>query len=599
MLTPDGRSVLLDDLRAPAGYRIEHAVATTFTLDLTAAMLPPFAFADLDTTTSRPDPISMLHALRNASTKVDIFCQAGAIGVPRSADLVAFLEPMIHQVTTTRRLFHPKVWVMKYNAEGLAPRFRLLVLSRNLTHDNTWDVAVRLDSSEVEDRRQAVNDPLVNLLRWLPSDVQHIDVARRDRLLALADEISMVRWEHPDDVEAMSFHAVGLPGGESLCFEPARRQVVISPFVTPDGLRQVAQNAAETILISRQETLDLIPEEDLGDIESYTMAADAEIPETPEQQAEEEAETPPGLTGLHAKVYVREPSSRWTRSHVLMGSANATGPGFSSNVEFMVEVEGRRERLGVDQVLPPDGDTKIGIRQLVEPYVRQEPAGREEEKTQRRLQRLLRDIAARAHTVQVSGSGSQDSAYRATATSASPYPNPSAADVEFSVALLTRPGSAVSVDGSLKLVVDGLDLADITPCLEVTATQQGITISTVVIAQLVGAPEKRLDAVIARQVNDPAKFMRLLLLMLSLGDPGAMAALLAGGHGEGDGSLAMIRGGGSGVLELVLRGMESRSDAIDDVQRLIDALDEEVLPEGFSELWSVVVEARELLEGDE
>ena len=74
MLTPDARTVLLDDLRAPAGYEVDHAVATTFTLDLTAAMLPPFAFADLGATSTRMDPIALLQALRHASGKVDIFC---------------------------------------------------------------------------------------------------------------------------------------------------------------------------------------------------------------------------------------------------------------------------------------------------------------------------------------------------------------------------------------------------------------------------------------------------------------------------------------------------------------------------------------------
>src|SRR5699024_4546122 len=112
------------------------------TLDLTAAMLPPFAFADLGATSTRMDPIALLQALRHASGKVDIFCQAGSIGVPRTADLVAFLEPMVHQVIPPAGgLFHPKVWVMRFVSDEAEPMYRLLVLSRNLTHDNTWDIA--------------------------------------------------------------------------------------------------------------------------------------------------------------------------------------------------------------------------------------------------------------------------------------------------------------------------------------------------------------------------------------------------------------------------------------------------------------------------
>lgn len=598
MLTPDGRSVLLDDLRAPAGYVIDHAVATTFTLDLTAAMLPPFAFADLETTTARPDPIAMLHALRQASEKVDIFCQAGAIGVPRSSDLVAFLEPMVHQVSVGRRLFHPKVWVMRFTAEDMPPRFRVLVLSRNLTHDNTWDIAVRLDSDGRDETPREANRPLVDLLRWLPTNVLHIDPARSARVLTLASDIATVRWEHPEDVEKLAFQAVGLSGHAGLELESSDRQLVISPFVTPEGLARLSRSVSRTMLISRQETLDLMPEDSLGGVEAYTMAADAEIPETPEQRADDSlAEPIPTLAGLHAKVYVREPTSRWTKATVLLGSANATEPGLGSNVELMVEVEGRLARLGVDQVLPPDGDAKVGIRRLVEPYVRQDPPNREKDEIQRRLQSLLRDIAAIPHAVRATRDArSERVAYRASVTSASPYPLRD--DVTVTVALLTRPGSASAVEGTLDLVVDGLDLADITPCLEITARQGAVTESAVVLAELVGVPEGRLDAVIARQVNDPAKFTQLLLLLLSMGDPAALAALLAQEAASGKGATTIVRGSGPAILELVLRGLDSRGEAIEDVQRLVDAVDGDVLPEGLAEFWDVVVEARTMLETD-
>ncbi|WP_252974237.1 phospholipase D family protein [Janibacter melonis] len=596
MLTPDGRSVLLDDLRAPAGYEIDHAVATTFTLDLTAAMLPPFAFADLETTTARPDPIAMLHALRRASEKVDIFCQAGAIGVPRSSDLVAFLEPMVHQVSVKRRLFHPKTWVMRFTAEDMPPRFRVLVLSRNLTHDNTWDIAVRLDSDGLDGKARPTNKPLSDLLRWLPANVLRIDPARSARILELASDIATVRWEHPEDVEKLAFQAVGLPGHAGIDLEPSAQQLVISPFVTPEGLARLGRGTSRTTLISRQETLDLIPEKTLEEIEAYTMAADAEIPQTPDQQADDNLVEPvTTLTGLHAKVFVREPTSRWTKATVLLGSANATEPGLRSNVELMVEIEGRRARLGVDQVLPPDGDAGVGIRRLVEPYVRQDPPNREENEIQRRLQTLLRDIAARPHTVQVARDGrSEGVTYRASVTAASPYPLRD--DVRVTVALLTRPGSYSTVYGTLDLVVDGLDLADITPCLEVTAGEGTVTESTVVLGELVGVPDGRLDAVIARQVNDPAKFIRLLLLLLNMGDPAALAALLARDDGSGIGAAAIMGSSGSGILELVLRGLDSRGEAIEDVQRLVDAVDETVLPERFAELWDIVVEARRMLD---
>ena len=45
MFEPDSRVVLMDQLRPPAGYQLEAAVATTFTLHLATALVAPLAFA--------------------------------------------------------------------------------------------------------------------------------------------------------------------------------------------------------------------------------------------------------------------------------------------------------------------------------------------------------------------------------------------------------------------------------------------------------------------------------------------------------------------------------------------------------------------------
>ncbi|NYF96896.1 phospholipase D family protein [Janibacter cremeus] len=593
MLTPDARTVLLDDLHAPSGFTIDHAVATTFTLDLTAAMLPPFAIADIGITGRRPDPITLLQALRHASDKVDIFCQAGSIGVPRSADLVAFLEPMVHQVVPTGGLFHSKVWVMRFVADNAPPKYRLLVLSRNLTHDNTWDIAVRLDSESTADEPLDINDPLVALLRWLPEHAHHIDPDRVTRIRTLTDEIAHVRWERPEDVERLSFHVIGLPGHDTLSLH-AGRHLVISPFVEADGLRKVTHGHNEPpTLISRQETLDALPADALKGVETYTLAADVDVP-TADDTGEAEPDMPL-LHGLHAKVYVLEPTDKWTKARVLLGSSNTTTPGLTSNVEFLVEVIGRRDRLGIDRILPPDAESRGGLRPLIEPYVRQPPNDHDEERVRRGLQRSLRSIAAIEHLVEivVEEMGGDGHTYRATISAATDYPTTEASAC---IALLTRRASSAVVTGRPHHIVHHLPPADISPCVIVTLTEGDITESTVVLGRLVGAPEGRLDAVIARQVNDRDKFMRLLMLMLSLGSPSELAALLAAhrGSGSGGGSLDITT---SGVLELVLRGLSSGGGGIEDLDHLItEVLDDEVLPEGFRTFWGEVSRARRLLE---
>jgi len=116
MLSPNSRAVLLEQLRPPSGCMFDEAVATTFTLDLSATLIPALAFSSFSYSGSAPDPIAVLESLRRATGRFDVFCQAGNIAVPQqAADLMAFLEPVVHEVRRPRGgLFHPKVWFVRY-----------------------------------------------------------------------------------------------------------------------------------------------------------------------------------------------------------------------------------------------------------------------------------------------------------------------------------------------------------------------------------------------------------------------------------------------------------------------------------------------------
>ena len=113
MLAPDNRTLLLDVLRPPAGQTLDRAIGTTFTLDLSTALIVPLAFAGFQLD-EQPDPIEVMESLRRMSGRIDVFCQAGVIGAARwPSDLLALLEGVVHEVRRPRpgHIFHPKVWV--------------------------------------------------------------------------------------------------------------------------------------------------------------------------------------------------------------------------------------------------------------------------------------------------------------------------------------------------------------------------------------------------------------------------------------------------------------------------------------------------------
>ncbi len=604
MLSPDTRAVLIDALRPPAGQLFDAAIATTFTLDLTAAVIPPLAFSSLATgNASLGDPVTVLESVRAAADRVDIFCQGGNIAIPgRASDLLAFAEPMVHEVRRPAgHLFHPKVWFARYRDEDDSKHsYRLLVLTRNLTHGQSWDVAVCLDSASVARRQLPENKDLFNFLRDLPDRaITALSDIRRERVTALAREARYVQWEKPEGVSAISFHY--LKGKKRPDFE-GRRHLVISPFLNDAGINVVVPEGQEAAVISRASALDGLSPQQLDRLKAYVMDPLAGIATTSndgDDGASDLAQDRNVLSGLHAKVYVIEPWGRAHRARVLIGSANATDAAFAGNVEFLVEFEGPRRSLGVDTFIGEDGS----ILPLLQPYETTggaEPAPEEDEL--RNLENHLRAIAEIRHTVSVhtQDSAQPDGRHNVQVTAADPYPLQDG--WEATVELLTLPGYALQVkpDQPLNDSLTAVITADISPFLSVRLTSPtGLQGGTVLLASLVGDPEDRLDLVLARQIDTPEKFLRFLYLILSLGDPHFLAQLAAM-QGAG-GNRFTSSGGGPGILELVLRALADKPDALDDLARLVERLraTEEgraLMPPGFEDLWTQALLARDMVE---
>ena len=102
------------------------------------------------------DPVALLAALRQHAEKITLFCQAGAIGVPRpDQNLLAYLEGSVIEVQPKRQggIFHPKVWVLNFESEEGPAIYRVLCLSRNLTFARAWDTCLRLEGRLMQRQR--------------------------------------------------------------------------------------------------------------------------------------------------------------------------------------------------------------------------------------------------------------------------------------------------------------------------------------------------------------------------------------------------------------------------------------------------------------
>src|SRR4051794_7251054 len=177
-----------------------------------------------------------MEAVRSTADRLDVFHQAGMVSMPPSrSPIFSFLEPVLHAVRRPKsgHLFHPKLWVLRYCGEDQDDaRMRLVVPSRNLTADRSWDLCLTLDGDLV-DELNGYNAPLADLVKALPDMcLTGLPKEREKKLKDLADDLLHTRWELPAHVDQLYFDVLGLGTPLEVEFFHGENPVVISPFCT-------------------------------------------------------------------------------------------------------------------------------------------------------------------------------------------------------------------------------------------------------------------------------------------------------------------------------------------------------------------------------
>lgn len=390
MLEPNDRRLLSDVLRAPAGHQLDQAIACTYSLDLVALAGVPLAMLELEPEAGEPtaggSALAAMECVRRLIGRFTVFCQAGAVVVPREfRDVFLWLEGCVVEVSprAERAVFHPKLWFVRFTDGQGGVRHRVVVLSRNLTYDQSWDVVAALDG-ELTDRRNGIsqNQPLADFLRALEGDVRHahpLQASHQQRVREFAEEIRLVRFEPTDDFQEWAFWPLGVAGRsykaatlfrdsrgpfgkliESARKHSGRKLLVVAPFVTKGFVDALDAGAVPASLVSKEETLDA-----LGDSLPATWM-DQDKPRVWSFPGLEDRAASP-LSGLHAKLWVADDGNK---AHVWLGSANATEAAFERNVECLLLVSGKKSVLGIEAMLPESAAKRAqGITELIRPYI--------------------------------------------------------------------------------------------------------------------------------------------------------------------------------------------------------------------------------------
>ncbi len=623
MLDPRERMLLFEALRPPPGHSFDRAVGTTFSLDPTALLAVPLAFAAFDVETEdrapHEDSLALLEAVRRNARHVSLFCQAGRISVPaRYRSLMTYLERSVIEVTPPREgyVFHPKTWLVRYRGPDDEIVYRFLCLSRNLTFDRSWDTVLALEGA-LTARRQAfaVNHPLGDYVAALPGlavrDVPH--QATSDVAL-MQDEVRRVRFEPPEGFKGFSFLPLGLSRRKVWPFpEACTRGLVVSPFLSAGCLARLPAGRGGVTLVSRLESLDELQPDELAALRDCYSLSEAAEPEPDDAGAAAAVDRGPangGLSGLHAKLFAFDQHGEtrlWT------GSANATSNAFGGNVEFLVELRGPRWFCGAERTL---GDDEAGLKTLLEPYAPTEtapgdPAQRRLDYLLDRCRTLVASLPLRLRIEPSASAGTWQVALERSEPGTAELPLP----VDVSAWPITLPGRATACNLGANVVADfgALSLEALTPFVAFTlhaelASGQEADAEFVVNVPLVGEPVGRASLVLRELLRNPGDLVALLLLLLADDQLALMDALTGANEASPAGSWHGFTT--PGLFEALVGALARDPQRLRTVKRLVDELraadaearaaasalqagdlyaDEVTLiPEGFEELWEPV-----------
>lgn len=600
VFNPENRELYTSLMRAPDYYRFDNAVATTYSLDFETALTIPIAIVFRDAENRDEmlrSPLALLQSVERMAGRMTIYCDRGRIkeARPSAARLMALYEKTIVEVSAPEGgAFHPKLWCIRFQPEqqGQPTRMRLAILSRNLTNDRCWDLALCLDGKVGDDINDS-NEPVAQLLRALPGLANSANRPPAPKFLpSLLRDLEHCAWENlPAGATKVTFAVNGLkPGAWSP--QKGERLAILSPFVSSAALAHLAKGYEDPLacqLVARAEELDCIKSDIRGLFDIRTLDDRATRYEEEDRDEIDSAD----LEGLHAKAYVVE---RGSRLHIHLGSANATSAalipgrgGRTQNVEIMATLDGPRSRMGsIAETLFSDE-----FQRLLAPYVPSEPpvqdAAAAAEKVLENLRTRIAALPLDLHCTQLSNDIGLELAVSGTG---SPIEIPSG------VRCFVRPitvanergyDAAPLLSGSApRMAVSSVPLSDVTRWLGMRLRDEGtgVEIAFTLGARLIGLPDGRDAAVLRAHIANVDNFFRYLSLLLgSLGEGSFLESETAG---EGQ-WFRRLGQGGNALLEPMVRALSLGGGELAEIDHLINRLDEggkSIVPENFLQLWA-------------
>jgi len=568
-------------LEPPIGYETVYGIGTTYSMDLDTLLGISIALGlseSVDNELSK-DPLYILEALRRVSDKVLVFCEGGQIQAPEKRnELYSLLEKMVFEVTMKNRAsFHPKFWLIKYQDEEKNPLYRLMVLSRNLTFDRSWDFAVTMEgyTSEKADER---NRPISDFLRYLRKSVKRGTGNKDQRALLnrISKEIEKVSFRRDSRFYDHSFHPVGIPDypiEKTDLFAKYHELFIISPFIsrfTIEKFKNKALIRPDRTLITRKSEVPLLKQEDLEDFSVYSLK---DLIVDGEDAISEDTDVSEGglqrKQDIHAKVYLK---TRGANTDLFIGSLNASKQACEKNVEFLLKLRTKRGQLSVKNLK----DELFGSDEKDSPFeqVTEIPETEEKEEKEEDAERIIKDIVALKSTAECRH---EEDGY----------------GIHLEFRILQLSGKRVFIRPLLgiddkelveKVSFKRLRLDQVSMFFVVTVATETSKVKRVLKIFVENIPEERDRSIVNRIIDSKERFIQYVTFMLG---EDYFLSFLEYKTFNTNRMIFGMRESVPAIYEKMLRTVSRNPEKLNDIQKLIEMIsDEQLIPEGFVELYN-------------
>ena len=589
-------------LAPPVNYKLDFAIGTTYSLDLDALVGACIALGLAEETDSdlMKNPVCLLEALRATGDKVALFCEGGQIHLPGNVtSLYILLEKMVFPVTTAKRKgvskypsFHPKFWLIRYVDEKNNYLYRVVVLSRNLTFDRSWDVTFCMDGKKTS-AETVKNNPVGDFISYLIKQLPETEYAaeKQKKMKSVIRELKNVEFSL-DSKEFTDFDFIPFGIGNqygsdqkplyTLLEDSFHEAFIMSPFLSSGVIKNFNERSkwmehAEYVLITRASELGKLKPSDCSNFEIYTMkdaVVDGEgliSEETSDIQKQD----------IHAKIYMLRKGSD---SSLYLGSLNASHNALHGNVEFMIKLHSKNRYLNLTKMK----ESLFGTDEAESPFQLAQFNNKQIDEVEEKanlLDGVIKDINRKTLGAVIKENGER--------FDVSVSFEPISSEYEISVSPLL---SKKTVAMAETVMFTDLELTQLSEFYKISVSDGSQTVSRVIMIPTENMPDDREKAVVSSVVNDKKCFYRYIAFLL--GDNLVVSALESMDMNESESSASQNHNKPiqlPALYEKMLHTAATNPERFKEIEYLIKSISSDgVIPEGFEQLYNTFKKAVKL-----